>query len=150
MNRIFEKSLAILVLLVAVAFVFVGFNYLKAFQKAKYYRVIAEFEDSTQLQNGADIKIAGINVGRVVKKNLNYDKFTSVVEMDIEQNIKIPVDSLVSINSSSLLAASHLRILPGKAGEYMHNGAVFASAKSSASLEELIGRAIFTLSDAAK
>ncbi len=150
MKRKFEIFLSFSVLIIALGFSIWAINYLKIFNKQVFYRLNAEFTDTTQIQSGAEVRIAGITVGRVVKKWLDNETFTSRLIIEITQNIKIPKDSELIINSSGLLAASHLKIAPGVSKEYLQNLDNFSNTKSSVPLEELIGRAIFTLSESGK
>ncbi len=145
MKRLGEILLSVGVLVVAVVFAVYSFNFLKIFEETGSYHVYAEFRDTSGLTVGAEVRIAGIEIGQVLDKRLDHNRFTSVVTMMIDDKVKIPKDSLISINSSGILSNSHIKITPGN-DEYIADNMTFANTKSAASLEELIGRAIYVLS----
>lgn len=72
----------------------------------------AEFDDATGLAMQSDIKIAGINVGKVNSMGLS-DQETARVGMALNEGIVVREGSRVVIKSKSLLGEMFLAIEPG-------------------------------------
>ena len=63
--------------------------------------------------------------------------------MSISSDIKLPVDSVVTITGDGLMGDKFVKIEPGKSKEYLKNGDSFANTKDFKTLEDMVGEIIF-------
>ncbi len=77
------------------------------------YPLHARFADVGGLNNGARVLMAGVDIGRVVARELNPDNLSIQVTMDIFSDVGLPLDSTITIVSSGIFGSKYLAILPG-------------------------------------
>ena len=83
--------------------------------------LFAPFNQSDGLMNGAEVRVAGIKVGRVVDQTLN-EHYQVVVKMEFFKPLEISTDSSVIIETDGLLGSKYLEILPGGEEEFCKSG----------------------------
>ncbi len=83
---------------------------------AQGYRLNAEFSDAVQLGSQSDVRISGVNVGKVVSVSL--DRHTgltkAVVQID-HQYAPRPADTRAVLRAKSLLGETYIELTPGSA-----------------------------------
>jgi len=77
------------------------------------YMVSAEYARVDGVVPGSEVRLAGVKVGEVVDLRLQSETRRPVVDMRIEDGIRIPVDSVAAILSDGLFSAKFIRIDPG-------------------------------------
>jgi len=77
----------------------------------KSYPVIAEIEDGSGLKEKAKVKLKGVDIGYVEKVTLSNNKVQT--HLMIDEGVKIPSDSVITIEQDSLLGGKFLAITPG-------------------------------------
>src|SRR5919198_626786 len=100
------------------------------------YRFHASFAEATQLAQEADVRISGVNVGRVKKIDLGDDSRTDVtIELD-DKYAPIPSDSRAILRQKTLLGETYVELTPGTKGAGMipENGTL-ATARVAATVE---------------
>lgn len=137
------------VLLGAIALVFLALRAgnLSSFSFAPKYSVSANFNNVGGLKVGAPIKSAGVTVGRVSSIDFDNQLFQAVVNMNIDENRKFPVDSSVSILTSGLLGEQYLGIDPGGDEKDLTNGEKITMTQSAVVLENLISQFLYSSAD---
>jgi virulence factor Mce-like protein len=90
--------------------------------KPQGYRFKVNFPEATQLAQEADVRISGVPVGRVKKKELD-DEATSVeIELD-GRYAPLPADSNAVLRQKTLLGETYVELTPGtKGGESVPDG----------------------------
>ncbi len=137
-----ETVMGAVVLLVA-AF-FLVFAYTQAdLGKVKGYPLSASFASVGGLTGGADVRINGIKVGTVLGQSIDPDSFNAVVRMSISPDIRLPDDTVATVDSEGLLGDKFLKLIPGKSAKMLQPGATITQTKPYQSLEELVGQIIF-------
>ncbi len=101
----------LLVLLLVVSLFFVHVKGVME-KKDTAFVLYAPFNKSDGLMIGADVRIAGIKVGRVIEQTLNKN-YQVVVKMEFFKPISLPIDSSVVIETDGLLGSKYLEIVPG-------------------------------------
>lgn len=85
------------------------------FKKGKMMRVVFEFANG--LKRSAPVRVAGVDQGVVQSIKLFFDatdgKTKAEVELWLDENTKIPADSIVTINQLGLLGEKYIEIIPG-------------------------------------
>src|SRR5512134_63053 len=76
------------------------------------YDLTVEFDSAAGLEPKADVKMAGVPIGKVEQLKLEGTRARLVLR--IEEGVSIPGDSAASIQSQGLLGEKYVEILPGK------------------------------------
>ncbi len=134
------------VLLAAAAFVFFAYS-TADLGRGGGYEVVAEFDNIGGLAVGADVRMSGIKVGTVSGQRLDRETFTALVTFSIDPSVKLPTDSSVKIASESLLGGKYAQLTPGAEDDAIPPGGRIHFAQSSVSIEDLIGRFLFSGAD---
>ena len=151
-NRLFETILGAVIIAGAIFVVIYAYH---ATQKSiqDTYLLYAKFQSADGIIEGADVKIGGVKIGRVKDLYIEDDSFLSVVKLELKKEIKLPKTAQVSIASAGLLGKSFININPQLSDNksiLANPGDILINTKDSASLEDLLGRAIFLLNDGDK
>lgn len=141
-----ETIMGIVVVVVAALFLFFAYR-VSDLQMVKGYEVTAKFLKVGGLNVGSDVRLNGIKVGTVVKQYLDPDDYTAEVRMSLAQDIKLPVDTTVSIVGDGLVGDKFIKIEPGKAKEMLKDGDVIKNTHDFKTLEDMVGEIIFMVTD---
>lgn len=141
-RNIVETVLGAVVLLVAAGFL------IWAYQRSSVsatggYELRALFDRVDGLEVGADVRVAGIRVGKVIDQYLDTDTYRAVVVFTVKEDVRLPRDSTASVVSSGLLGSRYLNIVPGAEDAYLQPGDAITFTQPALNLEELIGRFVF-------
>ena len=78
------------------------------------YRVTVGFPEATQLAQEADVRISGVRVGRVKKKEPNPHTGLTDTELEIEARYApIPKDTRAILRQKTLLGETYVELSPG-------------------------------------
>jgi phospholipid/cholesterol/gamma-HCH transport system substrate-binding protein len=105
----------------------------------------ARFDRIDGLANGADVRIAGVKVGSVTGQRIDPQSFAAEVTMDVDQNLRLPADTSAEITSEGLLGGKYVSLVPGGSDQVLRNGGRITETQGSVSLESLLGRFIFSV-----
>ncbi|MGD9509445.1 MAG: outer membrane lipid asymmetry maintenance protein MlaD [Geminicoccaceae bacterium] len=108
------------------------------------YTLRARFDRVDGLENGGDVRISGIKVGRVLSQELDPQTFRAEVTFSVRNGVELPSDSSAAIVSSGLLGGKYLSVVPGGEDQILADGGEIRLTQSSVNLEDLIGRYIFS------
>ncbi|HTJ90650.1 MAG TPA: outer membrane lipid asymmetry maintenance protein MlaD [Acidocella sp.] len=109
------------------------------------YMLRAQFSGIGGLTVGADVKIGGVVVGHVADEHLDPTTYAAIVQLAMNDNIKVPVDSSAAITSQGLLGGDYVAISPGGSNTMMTPGQSFAVTQSAINIEDLLGKFIFSM-----
>lgn len=128
--------------------VFSGLFFFMAFSQHDYkhidknfYHVNASFGRTDGLLVGDKVRMAGVDVGRVVDAKLDPN-YNAILKLEIKDGLKIPDDSSASIVSSGLMGSKYIEIEPGGSEEYIPNDGEFSYTQDAMVLEELLDRIV--------
>lgn len=105
------------------------------------YTLYATFNRTDGLVIGDKVRMAGIDVGRVIDSKLD-DNFRATLSFNIDSDVKIPDDSSVSIVSSGIMGSKYVEIDPGGSEDFFAPDDEFVYTQDAMVLEELIERVI--------
>ena len=93
------------------------------------YRFKAAFPEASLLVKEADVRMAGVNVGKVKNKELGRGGRTTVVEIEIDDRFApIGRDAQAILRQKSLLGETYVEITPGSSGgQDLDDGSTLAS-----------------------
>jgi phospholipid/cholesterol/gamma-HCH transport system substrate-binding protein len=105
------------------------------------YQLVAIFPTIGGLKNGAQVEIAGVEIGRV--KDISLDDYRARVVFNIHNNIKIREDSIARIKTKGLLGEKYIDIVPGGSEEILGAGEKLRETQPPVDIEELISKFVF-------
>jgi phospholipid/cholesterol/gamma-HCH transport system substrate-binding protein len=106
-----------------------------------HYDVTAKFDNIGDLRVGAPVSMAGVEIGRVVKIDLDTREYKAVVDMQIDAKFsQIPSDSDASVYTQGLLGGKFIGLTAGGADTYLKNKDHIDFTQSAFVLENLIGQ----------
>ncbi|HEY2771252.1 MAG TPA: MlaD family protein [Solirubrobacteraceae bacterium] len=81
---------------------------------ARGYRVTAEFNNAVELGDESDVRISGVNVGKVVQTSLDHKTglIRAVMQLD-PQYAPRPADTRAILRAKSLLGETYIELSPG-------------------------------------
>jgi phospholipid/cholesterol/gamma-HCH transport system substrate-binding protein len=105
----------------------------------------AEFDRIDGLNDGADVRIGGVKVGSVTNLRIDPRTFQAVVALRVRSDIQLPADSSAEVTSEGLLGGKYISIVPGGGDRMLGDGGRITETQGSVSLESLLGRFIFSV-----
>ena len=111
------------------------------------YRLSAEFDRIDGLTVGSDVRMAGVKVGAVTTTSIDPKTYLADVGFTVQKDIQLPTDSSAAIASQSLLGGKYLSLVPGGSEQIIPPGGHVTITQGSVSLEDLLGKFIFSVTD---
>jgi phospholipid/cholesterol/gamma-HCH transport system substrate-binding protein len=127
------------VVLVAAVFLFFAYSTSRP-PSLGGYDVTAKFDRVDGLRDGGDVRISGIKVGTIVSQNLDPQTYLAIVHMNIDNSIKLPVDTIATITASGLLGDNYLALVPGGDEDYIKPGGQITHTEPAINLFSLINK----------
>jgi phospholipid/cholesterol/gamma-HCH transport system substrate-binding protein len=137
-----ETLIGAVVLTVAAGFLVYAANTADVSVGGQGYELIAKFRKAEGIDVGGDVRIAGIKVGSISGMELDMKTYFATVTFVIDDDVKVPEDSLAKITSASLLGDSYIAIDPGGSDLMLEPGEEMIFTQSSISVGDLIGKFI--------
>lgn len=136
-----ETIMGAVVLVVAAFFLFFAYSTSRP-PSLSGYDVTARFERVDGLRDGGDVRISGIKVGTIISQSLDPQTFDAVVRLNIDNSIKLPVDTIATITASGLLGDNYLALVPGGEEEYIKPGGAIEHTEPAINIYSLINKFI--------
>src|SRR6185503_6284601 len=89
------------------------------------YRLKAQFNNVQELKEGDRVKMAGVEVGRVEKIQLEGEK--ALVIMKMKHNVRVKTDSVAMIKFTGLMGQNYVSLDFGTASTFASDGALLES-----------------------
>jgi len=133
-----EARVGIFVLLGLIILTFFTFRVSKwGLIAEKGYRLTVDFDSAAGLEPKSDVKMAGVPIGKVEEIQLVGNRARLVLR--IHQGIRIPIDSIGSIQTQGLLGEKYVELLPGKDTQRnLPAGGQVANTLSPTNLDEMV------------
>ena len=138
-----EILMGAVVLVTAIGFLFLGLQSINTNQKDGY-NISLIFGSSAGLRTGDSVKISGIDVGKIIKLDLDLDDYNAKIHVNLSNEVKIPEDSSARITSSSLLGGNFLDIIPGSSETFLKPNDIIYDTSDSVSYIDMLGKMIFS------
>jgi phospholipid/cholesterol/gamma-HCH transport system substrate-binding protein len=105
--------------------------------KAESYRFKADFPEASLLVKEADVRMAGVNIGKVKQKELGPGGRTTKVTIELDSRFApIGRDARAILRQKSLLGETYVEITPGSpGGEKLADGGTLAQANVDDSVQ---------------
>src|SRR5580704_17574782 len=113
-----------------------------------FYAVTAKFDNIGDLKVGAPVSMAGVDVGRVTRIELDTQQYKAVVSMQLNSKYnQIPSDRDASIYTQGLLGGKFIGLTAGGSDTYLKNKDQIDFTQSAIVLENLIGQLVPSFSN---
>ena len=145
-RNLVETVMGAVVLLIAGFFLIFAYNS-SNLRPISGYEVTARFNSVEGLQEGGDVRIAGVKIGSVTGQTLDTENFQAVVTMTLKRQVKLPTDSIASVTGDSLLGGKYIKLEAGTAKTMIAAGGEIKKTKDALVLEQVLGRMIFLLTE---
>ena len=149
MNKLSKEIKIGLMVIISIVVLVWGVNYLKGsnlFDNNK--TVYAIYQNIGGLQEGSSIVINGFKVG-TVKKIFLQDNYTLLVELNIENNIDIPVNSISKIVNEDIMGSKGIALLLGDSNINIEEGDTLNS-DIEGSLKDEVNKQVLPLKNKAE
>lgn len=145
-RNVIETVMGAVVLMVAGLFLVFAYNSADL-QSVGGYTITARFNAVDGLATGNDIRVGGVKVGSVVDQKIDTNDYRAVVRMTIRPDVRLPMDTTAVVSSDGLLGGKYIRLDPGSADSMLQEGAELTNTQDIVSLEEMLGKVIFLVTD---
>ncbi|MBF0622470.1 MAG: outer membrane lipid asymmetry maintenance protein MlaD [Magnetococcales bacterium] len=102
----------------------------------------ARFSSVSGLKNGANVEIAGVQVGRVDSISLDMEDYEADVILLIDPHVSIQDDAIASVRTKGLIGDRYVKISPGASDLVLKNGDKLINTEPAINFEELISQFI--------
>src|SRR5207248_3973135 len=101
------------------------------------YEVHVHFPEATTLAEQADVRMAGVTIGKVRKKELDKGASRTNVTLDIEPKYApIPADTRAILRQKTLLGETYVELTPGaRSSKKLKDGAILPNAQVEPTVE---------------
>lgn len=116
----------------------------------EHYRLEARFDNTSGLNVGGSVHVAGVPVGRVEAIRVDPKDFSAIVTMSVLSGLHLPTDSMASIKTTGLIGDKYISLSPGADEASLKPGERITMTESSVDIESLIGKMAFGTVDKEK
>ena len=142
-NNAIETVMGAVVLAVAGGFLYFAYDNSNV-KPIEGYALTASFSNIAGISPGSAVRVGGIKVGVVEALTLDPKSFQAVAKLRVGNDIKLPKDSSAAIQSTGLIGDKFLAIEPGADDQNFADGDKISMTQSSVSIEEMIGKFVFS------
>jgi len=107
------------------------------------YSLYAKFTKVTGLRVGNPVTMLGLDIGRVESFNLDQEDQLVVVNLKIDNGIKIYDDAIASIKTEGLIGDKFVSVDPGGGGDLLKNGDTITDTESPTDIMDLVSKYAF-------
>lgn len=132
----------VLIGLICVGYLTIKLGKMEVFGSSSY-TVEARFSSVAGLRNGANVEIAGVQVGRVSAISLDPETFLATISMKIDNNIMLSDDTMASIKTSGLIGDKFVELTPGGSDDMLAEGSLISDTEPPVDLISLISKYVF-------
>jgi phospholipid/cholesterol/gamma-HCH transport system substrate-binding protein len=128
--------------LVCIGYMTIQLGELRIFEDDTY-PLVARFTQVTGLRSGSAVNMLGLEVGRVGKMTMDQDKQLAVVELRIDNGVKVYDDAIASIKTEGLIGDRYVSVDPGGSGELLKPGDAIIETQSPTDIMDLVSKYAF-------
>ena len=109
----------------------------------KTYMLNARFKSVTGLKAGAQVEIAGVQVGQVDSIALDPKDQVAMVRLKVKEAIVLSDDVIASVKTAGLLGDKYILLSPGGSDKILKPGDMIIETEPVLDIEGLIGKFAF-------
>jgi len=141
-ENIGEALVGLFVVLFAIWFVWFAWGATGGGAKAGAIHVTALFPNSTGINVGSEVRVAGMKIGTVTKQALDPQSFQVKATLALDPAVKMPADSSAAITSEGFLGATFVSLIPGGDPVPLKDGDTIADTQGAMDLMSMVGQFI--------
>lgn len=149
-RNVIETIMGAFVLFVALFFIFISYKSGNISTVSDGYKLTSKFRDAGGISIGSDVRVGGIKIGTVFGQRLDPNTYMAIVEININESVKLPKDSIAAIVGDGLLGGKYISIQPGGDSAMFSSGDEIKYTQDSVNIEQLIGKFAFGSVDGSK
>ena len=96
-----------------------------------YYTVDARFDSVSGLKAGAQVDMAGVEIGQ------------AIVRLKVKKGVILTDDVIASVKTAGLIGDKYIKLTPGGSDRILKSGDVIIETESSLDIEELVSKYVF-------
>jgi len=100
----------------------------------KSYPIMAKIDDGSGLKAKAKVKLKGVDIGYV--ESIRLENNDVITHLKIDEGVKIPSDSIITVSQDSLLGGKFLDIKPGKSQEPLKPNMILKKQEKQSSIAD--------------
>ena len=108
-----------------------------------HYFLNARFLSVTGLKAGAQVEIAGVEVGQVDSISLDPKDNVAMVRLKIKKSIALSDDVIASVKTAGLIGDKYIKLSPGGSDDILEPEDTIIETESALDIEELISKYAF-------
>ena len=137
-----ETVMGGVVLLVAIGFIVFAFRS-SGLSAPGGYQITAQFDDASGLNIGTEVRVAGVKVGTVSAQHLDPQTYRAIVTFNIDDDVKLPLDSSARILPDGLLGGNFVALDPGAEEDNLPDEGRIEITQGAINVVDLISRFVF-------
>jgi len=107
------------------------------------YSLYAKFSTVTGLRVGNPVNMLGLEIGRVQSFKMDQENQVAIVELKINNAIKIYDDAIASIKTEGLIGDKFISIDAGGSGDLLKDGDTIVDTESPTDIMDLVSKYAF-------
>jgi phospholipid/cholesterol/gamma-HCH transport system substrate-binding protein len=107
------------------------------------YGIEARFISVSGLKAGAQVEMAGVEIGKVESIDLDPERKVAIVRMRIQNGVSLAEDAIASVKTAGMIGDKYVMISPGGSTDTIPPGGAIVETESAVDLEELISKYVF-------
>ncbi len=139
-----ETIMGAVVLVIAAGFLYTAYNGRQLQSVKNGYRINAVFDDVTGIATGSDVRVGGVKVGVVDGLSVDPKTYRAKLVLLVKHDIQMPSDSSATILGDGLMGSKFVALEAGADENMLPEGGLISITQSSVSLEQLIGKFVFS------
>lgn len=108
-----------------------------------YYYLQARFQNATGVKKGAQVEIAGVQVGQVDAITLDPKRQVALLLLKIQKSVQLSDDVIASVKTAGLIGDRYIKLSPGGSDSMLKNGDTITETESALDIEELVSKYVF-------
>ena len=108
-----------------------------------YYTLDAQFDSVSGLKTGAQVDMAGVEIGQVADIRLDNERQGAVVSLKIKKEVMLTDDVIASVKTSGLIGDKFIKLTPGGSDRLLKSGDLIIETESALDIEELVSKYVF-------
>lgn len=141
-ENLVEALIGVVVVALAAWFIAFAYNRTGGGIERGGYQVTALFSNASGVGIGTDVRVAGMNIGRVTNSSLDPQTWQAKLTFVLDPKVKLPADSSAAITSEGIMGGSFIALMPGGDPMMLKEGDQIIDTQGSVDLIGMIGQFI--------
>ncbi|MDL2269084.1 outer membrane lipid asymmetry maintenance protein MlaD [Desulfosarcina sp. OttesenSCG-928-A07] len=109
----------------------------------EYYLLDAQFDSVSGLKNGAQVDMAGVDIGKVADIRLDTNTHMAIVQLKIKKDITLSDDVIASVKTAGIIGDKYIKLTPGGSSRMLKPGDLIFETESALDIEALVSKYVF-------